>query len=231
MRTWPHTMTGCRGDSNKDERARAQVLHEMERRDAEAEKTREHAKFSWQLEQAEAVENAYVHAEAATRGNMLNAKSRGPRDQHANPPDRPRGDVPPVRQRGADEYYSTHHLPTAASFRGPDTRVHPVATERNAAGGRCHDRRRPVGQEVTWRSPRAHCGPVPGMRHRWCRNSWIRAILEPIPDGRPQADRIVVVQLTGEARHRARWRKLTAAEEAAAVAELRELARGRADLL
>ena len=45
-------MTGCRGDSNKDERARAQVLHEMERRDAEAEKTREHAKFSWQLEQS-----------------------------------------------------------------------------------------------------------------------------------------------------------------------------------
>lgn len=76
MRTWPRTMTGCRGDSNKDERARAQVLHEMERRDAEAEKTREHAKFSRQLEQAEAVENAYVHAEAATRGNMLNAKSR-----------------------------------------------------------------------------------------------------------------------------------------------------------
>ena len=47
----------------------------------------------------------------------------------------------------------------------------------------------------------------------------------------PQADRILIAQLTGEARHRARWRELTADEEAAAVAELRELAGGRADLL
>ncbi len=42
---------------------------------------------------------------------------------------------------------------------------------------------------------------------------------------RPEADRILVVQLTGEARHRARWRPLTEDEEAAA------LAGGRADLL
>src|ERR1700759_5696736 len=47
----------------------------------------------------------------------------------------------------------------------------------------------------------------------------------------PQADRILVAELTGEARHRARWRPLTGGEEAAAVAELRELAGGRADLL
>ena len=40
-----------------------------------------------------------------------------------------------------------------------------------------------------------------------------------------------MAQLTGEARHRARWRPLTAEEEAVAVAELRELADGRADLL
>ena len=50
-------------------------------------------------------------------------------------------------------------------------------------------------------------------------------------DDRPQADRILVAQLTGEARHRAKWRDLTADEEAAAVAALRELAVGRADLL
>jgi hypothetical protein len=42
------------------------------------------------------------------------------------------------------------------------------------------------------------------------------------------ADRIVVAQLTGEARHRARWRPLTGEEEAAALAELRALAGGRA---
>jgi hypothetical protein len=50
-------------------------------------------------------------------------------------------------------------------------------------------------------------------------------------DIRPQADRILVAQLTGEARHRAKWRELTGDEEAAAVAALRELADGRADLL
>jgi hypothetical protein len=47
---------------------------------------------------------------------------------------------------------------------------------------------------------------------------------------RPQADRILIAQLTGEARHRAKWRDLTEAEHAAAVGELRELAAGRADL-
>ena len=48
---------------------------------------------------------------------------------------------------------------------------------------------------------------------------------------RPEADRILVAQLTGEARHRARWRPLTEDEEAAALAEIRTLAGGRADLL
>ncbi len=50
-------------------------------------------------------------------------------------------------------------------------------------------------------------------------------------DKRPQADRILIAEIHGEARHHARWRDLTAAEESAAVAELRELAGGRADLL
>jgi hypothetical protein len=50
-------------------------------------------------------------------------------------------------------------------------------------------------------------------------------------DPRPQADRILVAQLTGEARHRAKWRELTGDEEAAAVAELQALSGGRADLL
>jgi len=50
-------------------------------------------------------------------------------------------------------------------------------------------------------------------------------------DPRPQADRILVAQLTGEARHHARWRELTAGEHTVAVAALRDLAAGRADLL
>ncbi len=50
-------------------------------------------------------------------------------------------------------------------------------------------------------------------------------------DKRPEADRILVAQITGEARHHARWRDLSDEEQAAAVTALRELAGGRADLL
>jgi hypothetical protein len=50
-------------------------------------------------------------------------------------------------------------------------------------------------------------------------------------EDRPQADRTLVAQLTGEARFRAKWRELTADEEIAAAAALRALAGGRADLL
>jgi hypothetical protein len=47
----------------------------------------------------------------------------------------------------------------------------------------------------------------------------------------PVPDRILVAQLTGTARHHAKWRDLTADEETTAVAELTELAAGRGDLL
>ena len=50
-------------------------------------------------------------------------------------------------------------------------------------------------------------------------------------DNRPQADRILVARLTGTAGRLSRWGELPDAETAAAVAELRELAAGRADLL
>jgi len=50
-------------------------------------------------------------------------------------------------------------------------------------------------------------------------------------DKRPQPDRLLVAELYGEARHRARWRDLSSEEETASVAELRQLADGRADLL
>ncbi len=40
-----------------------------------------------------------------------------------------------------------------------------------------------------------------------------------------------MAELTGEARHHAKWRPLTGDEEATAVAELRAIAGGRADLL
>jgi len=46
-----------------------------------------------------------------------------------------------------------------------------------------------------------------------------------------EADRILVAKLAGEARFHARWRRLSTEEEAAALAGLRALANGRADLL
>ena len=56
-------------------------------------------------------------------------------------------------------------------------------------------------------------------------------MLEHVIDKRPQADRLLIAEIWGEARRRARWRELTEAEEIAAVGALRELAGGRADLL
>ena len=50
-------------------------------------------------------------------------------------------------------------------------------------------------------------------------------------DKRPHADRLLIAEIYGEARHRAQWRDLSSDEETAAVAELRTLAGGRADLL
>src|SRR6266536_696419 len=47
----------------------------------------------------------------------------------------------------------------------------------------------------------------------------------------PGPDRILVAELTGTARHHARWRELAQDEQDAAVTKLRELADGRADLL
>jgi hypothetical protein len=67
-------------------------------------------------------------------------------------------------------------------------------------------------------------GQRPGSDHR-------RAMLERMIEKRPDADRLLAAELYGEARRRARWRELGSDEEAAAVAALRELAGGRADLL
>ena len=47
----------------------------------------------------------------------------------------------------------------------------------------------------------------------------------------PDADRLLVAEITGEARHHAKWRPLTGEEETVAVAGLRALAGGRGDLL
>jgi hypothetical protein len=119
------------GDSRREERARAQVLHEMDRRDREAaaSRNRAHARYSRQLDEADTREASYVAAEAATRGNMVNRKGRS-RDINPRTLIYARDDT--FDRYASDElkeFYATRHRPTARGLRGADTRYVPRATE------------------------------------------------------------------------------------------------------
>ena len=119
------------GDSYRDQRARMQVLHEMQRRDDEAvaKKNRAAVKYSRQLEQADTREASYVAAEEATRGNMVNNKGRS---RDINPRTliyAPEATFDRYASDELKEWYSTRHRPTARSFQGADTRYVPRATE------------------------------------------------------------------------------------------------------
>ena len=119
------------GDSRREDRARAQVLHEMQRRDDEAaaQRGRAAARYSRQLEQADTREASYVAAEEATRGNMTNRKGRA---RDINPRTLIYADNATFDRYASDElkeFYSTRHRPTARSFQGADTRYVPRATE------------------------------------------------------------------------------------------------------
>ena len=118
------------GEGKRDQRIRAQVLHEMERHDneAKARDNRAHARYARQLEQADAVEASIVAAEAATSGNLVNKKGRA---RGVNPRTLITGRAADFERYASDEakeFYSTRHRPTAASFRGADTRYVPRAT-------------------------------------------------------------------------------------------------------
>jgi hypothetical protein len=72
-------------------------------------------------------------------------------------------------------------------------------------------------------------GTWPVLRLRYVRPRVTKPLLlEHVIGERSQADGLLIAEVFGEARHHARWRDLTADEEAAAVAVLRELARGGA---
>ena len=119
------------GDSRREDRARMQVLHEMQRRDdaARARKERSAVRYSRQLEQADAREASYVAAEEATRGNMVNRKGRS---RDVNPRTLIYAREADFERYASDElkeFYSTRHRPTARSFTGADTRYVPRAAE------------------------------------------------------------------------------------------------------
>lgn len=119
------------GDSRREERARMQVLHEMDRRDTEtkAKGNRAAAKYSRQLEEADTREASYVAAEEVTRGNMVNRKGRS---RDVNPRTLIYARDAEFDRYASDElkeFYMTRHRPTARGLRGADTRYVPRATE------------------------------------------------------------------------------------------------------
>jgi hypothetical protein len=135
------------GTTAQDRGAELQILHEMERRDrAElARRDRERAREELRTRRREAVaanqaarrmerdaeaERIRLEVEAETKGYLVNAtgRARGIADEEILTG---REDV--FRRYATDEareYFRTHPRPTAAYFRGRDTRVHERYTER-----------------------------------------------------------------------------------------------------
>lgn len=150
------------GDTPEDERARAQILHEFERRDAQAEQQRRHreavqaGQAARKMEREAETERLYLQAEEYTRGNWTNAK----------------GSVALVSDREiltgreavfqryaseeAKEFFRSNPRPTAAYFRGRDTRYQGAYTERpkrpaRGPAGRS-TRRRDAFNAKVWRA-------------------------------------------------------------------------------
>jgi hypothetical protein len=115
-------------------RAQAQVLHEIERRDADAvrrhDRALEHKRrvFAKRIERAEEVDRRWEEAEKATRGNMLNKAGRAAgideRSLFTGPESR-------ARRYASEEllnHWQSHPRPTSAYFQGKDTTLGPQYT-------------------------------------------------------------------------------------------------------
>jgi hypothetical protein len=116
------------------DKARAQVLHELDRRDradtARHERHQEHQRrvFARRVAKQEEVDRIFNDAEAHTRGYMLNAAGReagiSERSLFTGPESR-------VRRYGSEElknYFAANPRPTGAYFRGQDTTLGPQYT-------------------------------------------------------------------------------------------------------
>jgi hypothetical protein len=124
-------------DSPEARRSSAQILHEMERRDTEAERKRQRKeavagnRIARQLERESEVERVYLEAEAYTRGNWVNARGArlGVSDREiltgrAQVFDR-------YASEEAREFFRGQGRPTAAYFQGKDTRYSGAYTLRS----------------------------------------------------------------------------------------------------
>ena len=116
-----------------NDKVRAQVLHELDRRDradkAAHERRQEHQRrvFAKRIAKQEEVDRIYDDAESVTGGYNLNAAGRA-KAEAGELDDRQlfTGPESLVRRYGSDElknYFIEHPRPTGAYFRGKDTRL------------------------------------------------------------------------------------------------------------
>jgi hypothetical protein len=142
------------GESEQEKRATAQVLHEMERRDEAAEQHRRHVeavqagRAARGMEREAETERLYLAAEEYTRGNWTNAKGsvRMVSDREILTG---RQDVfNRYASEEAKEFFRSNPRPTAAYFRGQDTKYQGVYTERPRYGSR----RRAAFAAKVWRA-------------------------------------------------------------------------------
>ena len=122
----------------KARRVELQIINEFERRDRREARSREKQQLREaratgrairQTEQQVEIERIRVESEAATRGYLVNAKGRA---RGINPDEVLRGREAVFQRYASDEardYFRVHPRPTAAYFRGRDTRVADRATE------------------------------------------------------------------------------------------------------
>lgn len=124
-------------DTPAARRSAAQILHEMERRDTEAERKRQRTeavaanRAARRVERESEVERVYLEAEAYTRGNWVNARGQrlGVSDREiltgrAQIFDR-------YASEEAREFFRGQGRPTGAYFQGKDTRYSGAYTLRS----------------------------------------------------------------------------------------------------
>lgn len=132
-----HTLSA--DNSARARREEFQIIHEMERRDAADERDRRKLerdrerrerrdraaanRAGAKMEREAETERVRVDAEAQTRGNLVNSKGRA---RGIHPDEILTGREAVFQRYASDEardYFRTHPRPTAAYFRGHDTRM------------------------------------------------------------------------------------------------------------
>jgi hypothetical protein len=137
-----------RGHTAADRRAELQIIHEMERRDRAAEEARRHheavllARAGRRAEREAEYERIKRAAEAATQGYLVNrqGRARGINDHEILTGRQAIFDR--YASEEARNYFLDHPRPTAAYFRGQDTRV----------TGRYAERKRQARRPPSYRS-------------------------------------------------------------------------------